>query len=68
MNINEMLQYQHHSRGREARDYNLLSDNNRYVLTWSITQIFVVVATTMVQVYFLRKLFDIKGPGGRSRI
>ena len=68
MNINEMLQLQHHSRGREARDYNLLLDNNRYVLTWSIAQISVVVVTTIVQVYFVRKLFDIKGPGGRSRI
>lgn len=70
-NINEILQYQHHSRGREAWDYNLLIDNNAYVLRWSVVQIIVIVATTVVQVYFVRKLFDVKAGGGgygRSRI
>ncbi|KAI4460454.1 transmembrane emp24 domain-containing protein [Holotrichia oblita] len=55
-NINEMLQYQYHSRGREARDYNLLQGNNTYVIRWSIAQILVIVFTTAVQVYFVRKL------------
>ncbi|KRT79253.1 hypothetical protein AMK59_8678 [Oryctes borbonicus] len=67
-NINEMLQYQYHSRGREARDYNLLQGNNNYVIRWSIAQIFVIVFTTAVQVYFVRKLFDIKSGYTRSRI
>lgn len=31
-NINDILQYQYHSRARESRDYNLLMDNNTYVL------------------------------------
>lgn len=31
-NINDILQYQYHSRARESRDYNLLMDNNVYVL------------------------------------
>ncbi|GLH04845.1 hypothetical protein R5R35_003594 [Gryllus longicercus] len=66
-NINEMLQYQHHSRGREARDYNLLIDNNKYVQNWSLAQIIVIAATTVLQVYFVRKLFDIKD-GRRGRI
>ncbi|XP_022190343.2 transmembrane emp24 domain-containing protein 6 [Nilaparvata lugens] len=59
-NINEMLQYQNHMRGMEQRDYNLLTDNNRYVVNWSITQILVIALTTAVQVYFVRKLFDVK--------
>lgn len=70
-NINEMLQYQYHSRGRESWDYNLLVDNNSYVLRWSLVQIFVIVITTVIQVYFVRKLFDVKAGGGgygRSRI
>lgn len=70
-NINEMLQYQHHSRGREAWDFNLLVDNNSYVLRWSVIQILVIAVTTIVQVYFVRKLFDVKAGGGgygRSRI
>ncbi|XP_066995634.2 transmembrane emp24 domain-containing protein 5 isoform X1 [Anabrus simplex] len=66
-NINEMLQYQHHSRGREARDYNLLLDNNRYVQNWSVIQILVITCTTGLQVYFVRKLFEIKNVGGRYR-
>lgn len=68
-NINEMLQFQHHSRGRETRDYNLLVDNNTYVVRWSLAQIFVIVFTTCTQVYFVRKLFDTSvGGRGRSRI
>ncbi|XP_056645019.1 transmembrane emp24 domain-containing protein 5 [Diorhabda carinulata] len=68
MNINNMRQYQHHSRARESWDYNLLKDNNTYVVRWSIIQILVVLVTTCVQVYFVRKLFDIKTGGNRSRI
>lgn len=66
-NINEILQFQHFSRSKETRDFNLLEDNNTYVVRWSIAQIVVIMATTAVQVYFVRKLFDIK-TGGRSRI
>ncbi|XP_055686131.1 transmembrane emp24 domain-containing protein 6 [Lutzomyia longipalpis] len=68
-NINDMLQYQSHSRSREARDYALLSDNNGYVQKWSMAQILVILVTTTIQVYFVRKLFDIKsGTSSRSRI
>lgn len=68
-NINEMLQYQHHSRGREQWDMNLLEANNSYVSRWSIVQIVVIMVTTSLQVYFVRKLFDVKvGGSGRSRI
>lgn len=67
-NINEMFQHQHFSRSREARDYNLLQDSNTYVVRWSIAQIVIIMATTAVQVYFVRKLFDIKTGSSRSRI
>lgn len=33
-NVNDILQYQYHSRARESRDYNLLVDNNAYVLRY----------------------------------
>ncbi|KOX79286.1 Transmembrane emp24 domain-containing protein 6 [Melipona quadrifasciata] len=49
-NINEMLQTQHLSRSREARDLNLLLDNNSYVQTWSIAQIIVIMVTTTIQI------------------
>lgn len=67
-NINEMLQLQYYTRGREARDYNLLSDNNRYVMMWSIVQIVVISATSALQVYFVRKLFEVKTGNTKSRI
>jgi hypothetical protein len=66
-NMNVMFQFQANSRAREARDFALIKDNNSYVGTWSIVQIFVIVVTTTVQVYFVRKLFDIKSGGGYSR-
>lgn len=67
-NINEMLQYQHQTRGRETRDFNLLEDNNSYVMKWSIAQILIITLTTTVQVYFVRKLFDVKSGGGSGRM
>ncbi|XP_050310753.1 transmembrane emp24 domain-containing protein B [Anthonomus grandis grandis] len=67
-NINHMLQYQYHTRGREAWDMSLLSANNSYVVRWSLIQITVIAITTVVQVYFVRKLFDTKsGSGGFSK-
>lgn len=65
-NINEMLQFQHHSRGKEARDFNLLEDNNSYILNWSLVQITIIIATSTLQVYFVRKLFDIKNARPRA--
>lgn len=61
-NLNAMFQYQSHSRNTEARDYALIIDNNSYVQNWSLLQIVVIILTTSVQVYFVRKLFDVK-PG-----
>lgn len=59
-NINEMLMHQNHFRGMEGRHYNLLVDNNNYVQRWSIMQIVVTVATSLLQVYFVKKLFETK--------
>ncbi|XP_031835359.1 transmembrane emp24 domain-containing protein A [Nomia melanderi] len=59
-NVNEMFQTQHLSRSREARDLNLLLDNNFYVQVWSITQITVIIIATTTQIYYVRKLFQVK--------
>lgn len=68
-NLNMMSQFQAHSRARESRDFALIKDNESYVLKFSLVQIFVICITTTVQVYFVRKLFDIKGSGyQRNRI
>lgn len=65
-NINDMLQYQNHMRGMEGRHYNLLVDNNIYVFRWSAIQIIVICGATIVQVYFVRKLFDVKNTRPRA--
>lgn len=65
-NINEILQYQHNSRGRETRDFLLLSDNNTYIVTWSLIQIFCIAATSVIQVVFVRQLFSVKNVRPRS--
>lgn len=66
-NINKMIQSQHLSRSREARDLSLLMNNNFYVQTWSLMQIIVIMITTTIQVYFVRKLFEVK-PSKYSRV
>lgn len=66
-NINQMLQYQYVSRSREARDLNLLLDNNSYVQRWSIAQLVVIAATTILQVYFVKRLFEVR-PSGYSKV
>lgn len=64
-----MMTFQSYSKGREARDYALLIDNNSYVQKWSLAQILVICVTCAVQVYFVKKLFDIKGgTSSRSKI
>lgn len=65
-NINEMLQHQNHIRGSEGRDFNLISDNNNYIQTWSVAQIMVIIGTTVLQVHFVRRLFEVK-PGTTSK-
>lgn len=65
-NINEMLQHQNHIRGSEGRDFNLISDNNNYIQTWSVVQIMVIIGTTVLQVHFVRRLFEVKP--GKTRV
>lgn len=65
-NINEMLQHQNHIRGSEGRDFNLISDNNNYIQTWSVAQIMVIIGTTVLQVHFVRRLFEVKP--GKTRV
>lgn len=64
-NINEILQKQNHFRGMEARHFNILDDNRRYVFNWSVAQVIAIIATTCLQVYFVKKLFETKA--GRPR-
>nr|CAG4652058.1 EOG090X0AV2 [Triops cancriformis] len=65
--VQEMLQYQQLSRGKEARDFNILEANNKYVQYWSLAQCSVIILATTVQVYFVKKLFETKSGSGRGR-
>ena len=47
-----MRQFQTMSRGTEARDFNLLQDNAKYVQNWSAAQCFIVMLCTVVQVRY----------------
>lgn len=64
--INKILQLQHHSRSREARDYNLLIANNVYVFRWSLLQIICIIATSLFQIYFVRHMFEVKNVKPRA--
>jgi len=64
--IGQMLQHLQHSRTREARDFALIEDNQAYVSFWSALQCVIIMATSSVQVYFVRKLFDSQS-GGKVR-
>ncbi len=56
--IQIMRQFQQLSRGLESRDFNLLSANLNYVSTWSLIQCTVVVLSGVLQVYFVKQLFN----------
>ncbi|XP_015917190.1 transmembrane emp24 domain-containing protein 6 [Parasteatoda tepidariorum] len=58
--IGEMLKYQDHSRKQMTKDWYLVDSNHSYVQSWSIAQCFVIFLTSTLQVYFVRKLFDVK--------
>jgi hypothetical protein len=55
--IQVMRQFQTMSRGTEARNFNLLQDNAKYVQNWSAAQCFIVMLCTVVQVYFVKSFF-----------
>jgi len=59
--IGSVLQLLHKSRAHESRDSALLEDSLSYVTFWSVTQCLVIMATSSVQVYFVRKLFETQG-------
>jgi len=58
--IGDIQRNQQYGRRHEARDYQLLLANNSYVQNWSIAQCAVVFLASSLQVFFLRKLFDVK--------
>ncbi|XP_029830593.2 transmembrane emp24 domain-containing protein 5 isoform X1 [Ixodes scapularis] len=58
--VGEMLKYQDQNRRHMAKDWYIVDGNNRYVQYWSLAQCAIVVLTSTIQVYFVRKLFEVK--------
>ncbi|XP_064459264.1 transmembrane emp24 domain-containing protein 5-like [Ornithodoros turicata] len=58
--VGEILKYSDQNRRQLAKDWYVVDSNNRYVQNWSLAQCVVIIATSAVQVYFVRKLFEVK--------
>jgi hypothetical protein len=52
-----MLSVQQQRRFNVVKDWYQIIGNNKYVQNWSITQCVVIIAASLVQVYFVRRLF-----------
>lgn len=66
--IQVMRQFQQLSRGLESRDFNLLKTNMSYVSNFSLAQLLIIVMSGIVQVYFVKKLFqDPRQGAGKSK-
>lgn len=60
ISIEEVKQYQAHSRMNVIKDWYLITGNNTYIMYWSILQICIIVCTSGFQVYSVRRLFRVR--------
>ena len=58
-NTNKMLKMASVSRGHMLKDWYTIRTNNVSVQLWSIVMCVVIVATSLFQVYFVRRMFGI---------
>lgn len=65
-NINSMINYLEFSKQQHSYDWHLIESNNQYVQNWSIIQCVVIVISGLVQVYFVRKLFNMEPNSGKG--
>ena len=65
-NIGSMLKTLDQSRRHHTHDFYLLENNNYYVSLWSMVQCAVIMASSVIQVYFVKKLF-LDDMGGKAR-
>ena len=67
-NINEMMKYLEHSKQQHSYDGYLAESNNRYVQNWSLLQCIIIIACSIVQVIFVRKLFESNEFGAKGKV
>ena len=56
-NIASMLKSLDHSRRQNSMDFYLLESTSSYVTYWSVVQCIVIMSSSAIQVYFVKKLF-----------
>ncbi|XP_007887480.1 transmembrane emp24 domain-containing protein 6 [Callorhinchus milii] len=62
-----MWRYYNFARMRKGADYFLGLANNNYVTWWSLAQSAVIVLSGVLQVYFVKRLFDVKNTTPTSK-
>ena len=60
MRVNEMRRAQAMSRQHAITDWYIITGNNTYIQNWSILMAIVIVCTSGIQVFFVRRLFNVK--------
>jgi len=65
-NNNKVLMMTAISRGHLLNDWYTVRNNNSNVQLWSLVLCFVIIATSLFQVYFVRRMFNVHGAGVRS--
>ena len=56
--VKAMRHYQHSTRKFAMKDFHLISDNENYVTRRSLGQVVLIIACGIIQIYFVKKLFE----------
>jgi p24 family protein gamma-5 len=65
-NTNRVRVFQAVSRRQAMTDWYTVAGNNSFVRTLSIVMCVVIIVTSLFQVYFVRRLFNVHGTGVKS--
>lgn len=63
IHIFHMWRFYNFARMRKGADYFLLESNYHYVSWWSMAQSCVIVLSGVLQLYFLKRLFNVQSSG-----
>jgi len=60
-NTNKVLKMISVSRGHLLNDWYTIKTNNRQVQQWSVMLCIIIIATSLFQIYFVRRMFSVTG-------
>jgi len=66
-NANKVLKMASVSRGHLLNDWYTIRTNNKNVQLWSIVLCVIIVGTSLFQVYFVRRLFNVHSATSKPR-